>query len=234
MNLPPVRQQGILLKRYKRFLADIQLQGQEQITVHCPNSGSMKGCCQPGSPVIISRSDNLKRKYAWTLEQVQQDGVWIGVNTGMTNGIVHEGLASGVIDDFGTISSIKAEVKVSAKSRLDFLIESDQGSVYLEVKNCSLAEEGVALFPDAITARGTKHLEELMTLQADGFTAAVLFCIQRSDARCFAPARAIDPLYADTLRKAENQGVRVLAYQAAVRPASVSLTRKIPLQQDQL
>lgn len=228
MNLPPIRQQGVLLKRYKRFLADIQLENEEFLTVHCPNSGSMKGCCEPGSPVIISRSENPKRKYAWSLEQVQNDGVWIGVNTGMTNRIVHEGLANGVIDDFGPISSIRPEVKVSAKSRLDFLIETDRGPAYLEVKNCSLAQDNVALFPDAVTARGTKHLEELLTLKADGITAAVLFCIQRNDAHSFMPAQTIDPLYAETLHKVHAQGVMVLAYQAEVLPESVTLTRKIP------
>lgn len=229
MNLPPIRQQGVLLKRYKRFLADIQLENDKLLTVHCPNSGSMKGCSEPGSPVIISRSDNPKRKYGWTLEQVQDGGVWIGVNTGMTNRIVHEGLANGVITDFGTISGIRPEVKVSAKSRLDFLIETDRGSAYLEVKNCSLAQSGVALFPDAVTARGTKHLEELMALKADGITAAVLFCIQRSDAHSFMPAQTIDPLYTETLLKVHAQGVLVLAYQAEVLPDSVTLTRKIPL-----
>lgn len=229
MNLPPVRKQGILIKRYKRFLADIQLMPEEQLTVHCPNSGSMKGCSEPGSAVIISQSDNPKRKYAWTLEQVRDNGVWIGVNTGMTNKIVHEGLANGIIKDFGKVRSIKPEIKVSAKSRLDFLLETERGATYLEVKNCSLAEGGVAMFPDAVTARGTKHLEELLALKANGNNAAVLFCIQRNDASCFKAAKAIDPQYADTLHQVHAHGVQVLAYVAEVKPASVTLTQKIPL-----
>ncbi|WP_028585665.1 DNA/RNA nuclease SfsA [Desulfogranum mediterraneum] len=229
MQLPPRRSAAILLKRYKRFLADVRLADGRELTIHCPNSGSMRGCSAPGSPVIISHSDNPRRKYAWTLEMIQVDNSWIGVNTSLTNRLVHEALANGTIDDFGTLKSIRAEVKVSTKSRLDFLLEGDRGQSYLEVKNCSLAEEGLALFPDAVTARGTRHLEELITLVGSGYGAAVLFCIQRQDAEAFAPAAAIDPLYAATLSRAAQAGVRVLAYQARVEPEEISIVRHLPV-----
>ncbi len=232
MLLPKTRQPGILIKRYKRFLADITLADGSRLTVHCPNSGSMRGCAVPGSRVILSKSENKNRKYAWTLEMVENNGVWIGVNTAMTNHIVREGLENGLIDDFGKITSVQAEVKVSEKSRLDFLIQTENGPAYIEVKNCSLVEGKTAMFPDAVTARGTKHLRELEHLLKKGVRAAVLFCVQRSDGDCFRPAREIDPLYAETLSEVRQKGVQVLAYRANVRPESITLTDKITLCSD--
>lgn len=228
MLLPTNRQTGILCKRYKRFLADVSLEDGRILTVHCPNSGSMRGCAEPGSPALISRSDNPSRKYAWTLEMVQHQGVWIGVHTGRTNHLVREALENGVIDDFGSLRSIIPEVKVSDKSRLDFLLETDQGATYLEVKNCSLAENGTAFFPDAVTVRGAKHLHELVRLAEAGFGAAVLFCVQRSDATLCKPAAHIDPVYAETVAWAAGLGVRFLAYQAEVSPEAVAIIRPIP------
>ncbi len=228
MDLPACRKTGILLRRYKRFLADILLDTQQILTVHCPNSGAMRGCSRPGSAVVISCSDRPGRKYAWTLEMVREHGVWIGIHTGRANGLVREGLEQGVIKDFGPIERIIPEVRVSEKSRLDFLLETSEGSTYLEVKNCSLAENGVALFPDAVTSRGTKHLHELARLCAEGHRAAVLFCVQRSDAACCRAAEGIDPLYAATVLWAHERGVRFIAYQAEVQPQSIAIVRKIP------
>lgn len=230
MQLPPKRTQGILIRRYKRFLADVQLGNGEIITVHCPNSGSMLGCSSPGSPVLLTFSNSPTRKYPWTLELVQSGNTWIGVNTARTNKLVHEALQAGIITDFGPISNIIPEKKVSAKSRLDFLLEPQTtGQVYLEVKNCSLAEQNKALFPDAVTVRGTKHLHELMELSKQGHGAAVLFCVQREDATSFSPAAAIDPTYATTLFQAQQQGVQILAYSALVRTDSISIATKIPV-----
>lgn len=226
--LPANCQEGILLRRYKRFLADVLLEDGQTLTVHCPNSGSMRGCSTPGSPVLISRSDNAKRKYPWTLEMVRDQDVWIGVHTGRTNALVREGLESGVIDDFGVIRSITPEVVVGTRSRLDFRLETDRGAVYLEVKNCSLAENEVALFPDAVTSRGTKHLHELVRLAAAGYGAAVLFCVQREDAKRCAPAARIDPVYAATVVWAASQGVDFFAYQAKVSPQVLLVSRKLP------
>ncbi|MCI5210991.1 MAG: DNA/RNA nuclease SfsA [Candidatus Electrothrix sp. ATG2] len=223
MLLPPIRQHGALLRRYKRFLADVALADGTELTVHCPNSGAMRGCSAPGSPVILSKSANPKRKYAWTLEMVQENGVWIGVNTGITNKLVHEAFKNGVIDAFGPIISVQPEVKVSDKSRLDFLLQTEGGPVYVEVKNCSLVEEGRAMFPDAVTARGTKHLHELSQLIDQKTRAAVLFCVQRADGRCFAPARHIDPVYAETLAEVQKQGVELLAFRAEVNPEEVRI-----------
>ncbi len=232
MLIPKTRQTGTLIKRYKRFLADIALNDGQELTVHCPNSGSMRGCAEPGSPVIISKSENTNRKYAWTLEMVQKKNIWIGVNTSLTNKIVREALENGIINDFGTIESIRPEIKVSDKSRLDFLVQTKNGPVYIEVKNCSLVEDNVAIFPDAVTARGTKHLKELEQLITPKTQAAVLFCVQRADGSCFRPAHEIDRLYADTLETAQQNGVQILVYRAEVTPESVTITRKIPLCQD--
>ncbi len=228
MLLPDSCQVATLSKRYKRFLADVALEDGTCLTVHCPNSGAMRGCSNPGSPVIISRSDNPKRKYAWSLEMVQEKGIWIGIHTGRTNHLVHEALAQGIIKDFGLISRITPEVKVSDKSRLDFLIESTQGSTYLEVKNCSLAEAGIAYFPDAVTSRGAKHIHELVRLAENGFGAAVLFCVQRSDAALCKPAAHIDPVYAETVAWAATRGVHFLAYQAEVTPQEIAIRRPLP------
>jgi len=230
VRTPEPRQTGHLIKRYKRFLADVRLPDNTVMRVHCPKSGSMKGCSTPGSEVVISRSPNQKRKYAWTLEMVRENGFWIGVNTSLTNRLVEEGLASGVIDVFGNVDTVQREVKVSSSSRLDFLVRTDGGKrVYLEVKNCSLAEDGVALFPDAVTKRGTKHLHELDRLRGQGIETAVLFCVQRADASSFMPAESIDPQYAETLHRVHANGVMILAYQADVRPESVTIARRIPV-----
>ncbi len=196
--------------------------------MHCPNSGSMKGCSTPGSRVVISRSGNPGRKYPWTLEMVEENSAWIGVNTSLTNTIVHEALENGIIHDFGPLDRIEREVRVSAQSRLDFLLQAGNRKIYLEVKNCSLAENNIALFPDAVTKRGARHLAELEHLLEQGFEAAMIFCIQRADAGCFMPAAAIDPVYADMLSRVHERGVRVLAYQADVQPGSITLARKIP------
>ena len=229
MILPPVQQFGTLVRRYKRFLADISLATGETLTVHCPNSGSMRGCSDPGSPVMISKSDNRRRKYAWTLEMVQRQEIWIGVNTARTNNIVREALENETINDFGQILSIRPEIKVSDHSRLDFLLTTKTGQLYLEVKNCSLAENGTAMFPDAVTARGTKHLYELDRLRREGNRCAVLFCIQRGDADRFMPAAHIDPEYAETLWKVRKNGVQVLAYRAEVTPEAITLTTRLPV-----
>ncbi|MGE4560241.1 MAG: DNA/RNA nuclease SfsA [Desulfobulbus sp.] len=228
MLLPESCQIATLIKRYKRFLADVTLADGSEMTVHCPNSGSMRGCSTPGSPVVISRSDNPKRKYAWSLEMVREQGVWIGIHTGRTNHLVHEALEQGIINDFGAITRITPEVRVSPRSRLDFLIEGNRSTTYLEVKNCSLAEQGIAYFPDAVTSRGTKHLHDLVQLAGAGFGAAMLFCIQRSDATVCKPAAHIDPVYAETVAWAAGQGVRIVAYQAEVTPKEIVIRRPLP------
>lgn len=229
MKLSASCQSGTLLQRYKRFLADVLLEDGTTLTVHCPNSGAMLGCSTPGSSVLISRSVNAHRKYLWTLEMVRENNTWIGVNTALTNSLVREAIDNRTIADFGEIDAIVPEVRVSKESRLDFLLQAAGRDIYVEVKNCSLAREGVALFPDAVTARGTRHLLELEKLLAEGQQAALIFCVQRADAERLEPAAAIDPVYAETLARVHRRGLTVLAYQAEVRPGTVCIVRKIPV-----
>ena len=220
---------GRLIKRYKRFLADIELENGEIITAHCPNTGTMLSCSTPGSPVALSLSDNPNRKYAHTREMVQEKSTWIGVNTARTNTLVAEAILTGKIKEFGAVEKIKREVKTSAHTRLDLQVFSGKKDIYVEVKNCSLALNNSAMFPDAVTARGTKHLTELMRLTEEGKNCCIFFLVQRMDANSFSPAAHIDELYAKTLKETQKKGVMVLAYQAEVTPAWIEVKRSLPL-----
>ncbi len=219
---------GKLIKRYKRFLADVELNSDKIITVHCPNTGTMLSCSTPGSAVCLSISDNPKRKYPHTLEMVQDDETWVGVNTSRTNKLVIEAITEGQISEFKNIDSIKAEVKTSKESRLDLLVRQDDQDTYVEIKNCSLSIDGCAMFPDAVTARGTKHLHELIRLKKEGFNACIFFLVQRMDAERFAPAAQIDPIYARTIEQAATAGVQILVYQAEVNPAWIKVVGSLP------
>lgn len=221
--------QGRLIKRYKRFLADIELESGDIITAHCPNTGKMLSCSSPGSPVALSVSDNPKRKYAHTLEMVYENSTWIGVNTARTNNLVAEAIESGSISEFSHITEIKKEVKTSDHTRLDLRLTSDKNLIYVEVKNCSLTENSCAMFPDAVTARGTKHLHELMRLTQEGHRSCIFFLVQRMDADFFKPATHIDLKYSETLKQASDEGVLVLAYQAEVSPESIQVIRRLPV-----
>ena len=228
MHFTPPLIHGKLIKRYKRFLADVQLASGEITTVHCPNTGTMLSCSTPGSAVCLSLSDNPKRKYPHTLEMVQDNKTWVGVNTSRTNKLVIEALEKGQILEFTDIDSIKAEVKTSKESRLDLLIKQHGQNSYMEIKNCSLAVDGCAMFPDAVTTRGTKHLKELIRLKDEGFETCIFFLVQRTDADRFAPAAHIDQVYAKTIEQAAAAGVRILVYQAEVNPTGIEVVRALP------
>lgn len=219
---------GTLIKRYQRFLADVRLEDGEIITAHCPNTGTMLSCSAPGSRVCLSHSDNPKRKYPFTLEMIQVGKTWVGVNTARTNGLVVEAIEKGQIAEFGEIYEVKREIKTSSHTRLDLRIMHGGSSTYIEVKNCSLAIDGCAMFPDAVTARGTKHLQELSRLSEEGLGAGIFFLVQRTDADRFAPATHIDPAYGQALDNAVVSGVRVFVYQARVSPAGIHIIRPLP------
>ena len=233
MDFDKPLKQGTLIRRYKRFLADVRLPGGDEITIHCPNSGSMKSCSEPGSPVCFSRSDNPGRKYPHTLEMVPNGTTWIGVNTSRANSIAAEAIEKGHIEELSNSTTIRSEVKTSEGSRLDLLVETAGGQTYVEVKNCSLAVNGVALFPDAVTKRGTKHLRELERLVESGFRGVIFFLVQRLDCDRFSPASAIDHEYAATLAEVHHKGVEILAYQARVTPHSIAVTRSLPVTLDE-
>lgn len=215
---------GMMVKRYKRFLADVVLDDGTEVTVHCPNSGSMKGCWQKGWPVCISDSANLNRKYRYTLEMVHNGKCWIGINTHLANQIAKEAVNNKVIPGMDTFVKIRSEVPYGENSRVDLLGEASDGRLcFIEVKNVTLVEDGTYTFPDAVTKRGTNHLEELIHCIENGDRAAVLFVIQRSDGEGFRPCHTIDPEFATVFRKAVKAGVEVYPCLTLVSPQGVEI-----------
>lgn len=219
-----------LLRRYKRFLADCELADGTRLTAACPNTGSMLGCATPGSRVWLSQSDSPTRKYRHTWEMVEVGKVTVGINTGLPNKLVREAIENGVLAELAGYANLRGEVPFGVeRSRIDLLLQSPAcADCYVEVKNVTAAvSDGIALFPDAVSARGAKHLRELMRLKADGLRAVLVYCVQRGDVDEVRPADAIDPLYGRTLREALAAGVEVLAYRAKVSPRGVALKERI-------
>lgn len=220
---------GILIKRYKRFMADVKLTGGEVVTAHCPNSGSMKECCAPGRPVYLSFHDNPKRKLKYTWELIEMPASIVGVNTLIPNRLVAASIEAGWVSDLNGYDNIAREVKTSDNTRLDILLSSKDGNrCYVEIKNCTLVKEGVAYFPDAVTSRGLKHLAELSTLASKGFRCVIFYVIQRMDAKTFQPADHIDPAYGEKLRQVLKQGVEILVYDTRIDLKAIRLNQKIP------
>ena len=218
---------GTLIKRYKRFLADVRLPDDSILTAYCPNTGSMRSCSTPGSEVCLSISPSTTRKYPHTLEMIKEGNTWVGVNTGLTNKLVADAIEQQTIKELQSFDSIKQEVKTSQGTRLDILVTQGDQKTYIEVKNCSLVEDGTAMFPDAITARGTKHLEELIELVKQGHRGIIFYLVQRMDTDRFSPAAHIDNLYAETLKKAHEAGVEILVYQAEVSPEKITVSHSL-------
>ncbi|MEW8026203.1 MAG: DNA/RNA nuclease SfsA [Candidatus Thiodiazotropha sp.] len=215
MQLPPLTD-GRILRRYKRFLADIELPDGEVVTAHCPNTGSMLGCWQPGAPVQISRSVNPKRKLAWTLERVDMGQGWIGVHTGRTNPVVEEAVRGGEVDSLCGYRSIRREVVYrnnDEKSRFDlYLAEGERANAWVEVKNVTLWQGAGLSFPDAVTLRGRKHLHQLTDACRQGYRGVMVYALNRPEGDYFQPADEIDPDYGETLRRVVREfGVEILA-----------------------
>jgi len=225
----PALYRGVLIKRYKRFLADVQLEDGRTVTAHCPNSGSMKGCALPGSPIWLSLSDNKKRKLAYTWELVEADGCLAGINTALPNLLVREAIENGTVSQLAGYETIRPEVPYGQNSRVDLLLEGHAGQCFVEVKNVTLAEGDRALFPDAVTLRGQKHLRELMRVVSEGGRGVIFFTVLRGDARSMSPADLIDPEYGRLLRESCRHGVEALAYQALVTPAEIRLIEQLPI-----
>lgn len=233
VELPQPLWTGVLERRYKRFLADVVLDSGERVTCHCPNTGSMMGCRDPGSRVWLSHSTRSGRKYAFTWELVELPGpVIVGIHTGRANGLVREALEAGRIPPLAGYGSIEPEVRLPEHgTRIDFrLTGAGELPCYVEVKNVTAAvAEGVAQFPDAVSQRGTRHLEQLLRLVEGGNRAALVFCVQRDDAREVRPADTIDPAYGRALRQAQAAGVEVYALGARVTPGVIELERPVPV-----
>jgi sugar fermentation stimulation protein A len=187
------------------------------------------GCALPGNPVLLSFNGSPHRKLHYTWELVQVNGLWVGINTGLPNKLTHEAIDNGIIRELAGYETIRPEVKYGENSRIDLLLSGPPGLCYVEVKNVTLVKGDMALFPDAVTLRGQKHLHELMRMVQDGHRGVILFVVQRGDVCCLSPADAIDPEYGRLLRLAVNSGVEALAYQAEVHPREIVLARPLPV-----
>jgi sugar fermentation stimulation protein A len=218
---------GKLIRRYKRFLADIELDSGEIITAHCANTGSMKTCDKPGWRVVVSDSLNPKRKLRYTFEMIHNEKCWIGINTQVPNKLAKEAIEKGKIKELLDYEHILTEQKYGENSRIDLLLQGKTGKCYVEVKNVTLVENGYYKFPDAVTLRGLKHLNELLEIKKQGHRAVMLFTVQRSDGTIFKPAEQIDPAYAQKLKEVHNQGVEILPYLANVSPEEIVLSHKL-------
>ncbi len=223
---------GRLVRRYQRFLADVELASGALITAHCPNPGSMLGCLEDHAPVYLSPQAKPGRRTTHTWEMIYINRGWVGINTMVPNRLALEAARLKALDLFADCDEIRSEVKTSSHSRLDLRGRGPGGDLFVEVKNVTLARDGLALFPDAKTVRGAKHLEELMRLKGEGAGAAMLYIVQRQDAQAFAPAQDIDPDYARLFHQARAAGVEMRVVQAKVTPQAVSLVRELPLAQD--
>jgi sugar fermentation stimulation protein A len=228
-------QQAIFLRRYKRFLADVQLADGRTVTVHCPNTGAMTNCLVPDSPCWISESPNPKRKYRYTWEIATAVGrKKAGINTGRANSLVMEAIRGGGVKQLKGYRKLAREVRYGEeRSRIDLLLTDHPRqpgeACYVEIKNVTYGlTNGRGLFPDAVSARGCKHLRELMAMTARGQRAVLFFCVQHSGIQWVEPADEVDPLYGATLREAVINGVEVLAYRAKLSTQGIVLEQEIP------
>ena len=243
MHFKPLLLEAVLLRRYKRFLADVILSSSqcgEVTTVHCPNTGSMKNCQPSKARVWCSISDNPKRKYPMTWELVEIPEALPSneicmhlacINTHRTNALVEEALHNNIITELQGYDSILREVKYGNSSRIDLLLQSkDQPDCYVEVKSVTFSTgQGRGIFPDAVTERGTRHLKELTTMVSQGKRAVLIFCVQHTGINYVEPAVDIDPVYAEMLEVAYNSGVEVLAYRVDITPETMTLSQSIPV-----
>jgi sugar fermentation stimulation protein A len=220
--------EAVILKRYKRFLADVQ-RGEEFLTAHVPNTGSMTGCWGPNWKCALSKSDNPARKLAHTLELTHNGESWIGVNTANANKLAHLWLKNNLIPELLGYSSIQPEKNIG-DSRIDFFLEghSNRPNCYVEVKSVTLKLDSVAQFPDAVSVRGQKHLHELMELKKNGFRAAMLYVVQREDVESMRPASSIDRKYAELLEQAIAVGVEILVYQCTLSINEIGFGKSLP------
>jgi sugar fermentation stimulation protein A len=231
MRFFPELEQGRLLQRYKRFLADIETDSGERLTIHCPNTGSMLNCMMPGGRVWFSRSSDPKRKLpgTWEISETPQ-GRLACINTARANALVEEALHAGVITELQGFTSLKREVPYGQeKSRVDFRLEYPEGHLYLEVKSVTLGfdDSTVAAFPDAVTQRGARHLRELAALSRDGVRAVLLYCVGLTGVQAVRPAQEVDPVYAAALLEAIAAGVQVLAYGVRLTPQEICIDRQL-------
>ena len=231
MKFPASLIKGRLIKRYKRFLADIELESGEMITAHVANPGSMMGLKDEGLTVWLSRSDNPKRKLPYSWELVEVDGALVGINTAHPNGIVADAIEDGQIDALAGYENLTREVKYGENSRIDILLSGqNKPDCYVEVKNVTLKRnDSLAEFPDSVTARGAKHLKELVSMVEQGHRAVMFYLIQRTDCTKFQIAADIDPLYAAAFKEAIAAGVEIICYDCHISTKEIRPGSAIPV-----
>jgi sugar fermentation stimulation protein A len=220
---------GTLIRRFKRFLADVRLDDGTEVVAHCTNSGSMKSCLENGAEVYLTPVTDPKRRTKFTWEMIKINGGWVGINTANPNKLAFEAIAAGLIPELSVYTKVKREV-VFGDSRFDVYAENETEKCFVEVKNVSLKEGKYALFPDAVTTRGQKHLKTLMEVKAFGIRAVMLYIVQRTDVEVFAPARLIDPEYAKVLKQAINAGVEVIVLLVEVTQQGIDIKKKLPVE----
>jgi len=225
-----------LIRRYKRFLADVEMVDGSLITAHCPNTGSMKNCIEEGAEVFLSKSDNPKRKYQYTWEYLKTGrGHTIGINTGRANELTATAIEGGVIPALSGYEDLRREVKYgSENSRIDLLLSNGETDFcYVEIKSVTLLEDpacrSIGYFPDAVSERGAKHLRELMAERESGNRAVLFFCVQHTGVNEVRPADHIDPNYGSVLRQAADAGVEIMAWKVRVTPSGFRLSREAPV-----
>ena len=220
---------GLFIKRYKRFFVDVKINN-KIITAHCPNTGSMYGLLKKGNKVWISKSDNPNRKLKYTLEIIEDNYSKVGVNTHSTNKIVLHALQNNFIDELNDIVDIKPEAKFGLNTRFDFLITNKRYKAFIEVKNVTLSRKKfIAEFPDAVTTRGLKHINELLKATKKNYEIFILYLIQREDCKSFSVAKDIDPNYAIALKKAVKNKLKILCYDCKFSSKGIKLNNKIKL-----
>lgn len=234
MRFPDPLIHGRLIKRYKRFLTDVELDDGSVVVAHCANSGSMESVKEPGAEVWLSPARNPDRKLKYTWEMIRIGETLVGINTSLPNMIVSEAIEAGKVDELTGYASLRREVKYGKNSRIDILLEDDaKPKCYVEVKNTTMRRDlqgGPLEFPDAVTSRGAKHLVELSDMVADGHRAVMFYLVQREDGDVFTVAGDIDPTYAQELTKAMKAGVEVVCYGCALSPEEITVVRKIPIE----
>ena len=221
---------GVFIKRYKRFFADIKIRN-KVVTAHCPNTGSMFGLLKKGNKVWLSKSDNPNRKLKYTLEIIQDNKSKVGVNTHSTNKIVFDALQKNLIKEINNISDIKPETKFGKKTRFDFLVLNKTEKIFIEVKNVTLSrKKKIAEFPDAVTTRGLKHINELINAGKKNYKIFILYLIQRDDCEIFQIAEDIDPNYAVALKKAVKNNLKILCYDCKFYSKGIKLHKRVKIE----
>ena len=227
MNFNETLISGEFIKRYKRFFVDVKI-GKEEVVAHCPNTGSMMGLIKKGNNVWLSKSNNPKRKLKYTLQIIEDQNTKVGINTHLTNKIVFDALSKRKIKNFKNLDKIQQEVRFGKNTRFDFLITEKNKKTFIEVKNVTLSRQNdIAEFPDAITSRGLKHIQELLKAKKKGFEIYLFFVIQRNDCSKFELAKDIDPEYCELLLKAVKKNLKILCYDCKFSTKRIQLNREI-------